>query len=70
VPEVAFAGLPDVRDVQVAGDTVHCIVDGTADALVKAAARFTVISVTSAEPDLEEVFFASYAPKEDGPGAA
>jgi ABC-2 type transport system ATP-binding protein len=70
VPEAAFAGLTDVRDLQVAGDTVRCVVDGTADALVKAAARFTVISMTSAEPDLEEVFFAYYASKEDGPHAA
>src|SRR5215211_5572177 len=58
VPEAAFRGLPDVRDVQVAGDTVHCVVDGTVDAIVKAAARFTAISVTSAEPDLEEIFLA------------
>jgi ABC-2 type transport system ATP-binding protein len=64
VSEAAFADLPDVRDVQVVGDTVRCTVQGTADALIKAAAQFTVISLTSAEPDLEEVFFAYYAERE------
>lgn len=57
----AFADLPDVRELAVDGDVLRCVVDGKADAIVKAAARFTVVSLLSHEPDLEEVFLAYYA---------
>jgi ABC-2 type transport system ATP-binding protein len=46
--------------VAVAGGVLHCKLNGRADALVKAAARHTVISLLSEEPDLEELFFTYY----------
>jgi ABC-2 type transport system ATP-binding protein len=61
VPPGAFEGLPDVRDVQVDGTLLRCVVEGRADALVKAAARYTVLTIRSAEPDLEAAFLAYYA---------
>jgi ABC-2 type transport system ATP-binding protein len=70
VPAAAFADLPDVRDVSVDGATVRAVVEGRADALVKAAARFTVLTVRSHEPDLEDAFLAYYAPEEVGRRAA
>ncbi len=61
VPSSAFARLPGVRDVRVEGDMLQCVVEGCADALVKAAGRFTVVSFRSRESDLEEIFLTYYA---------
>jgi ABC-2 type transport system ATP-binding protein len=56
----AFAGLPDVDDVQVHGDVLRCTVRGPMDALVKAAARFEVVDLQSQQPGLEELFLHYY----------
>lgn len=64
VTEAEFAALPGVSEVSVVGTTLHCRLDGRADALVKAAAGHTVVGLLSEEPDLEELFFGSYARKE------
>ncbi|RCG23387.1 ABC transporter ATP-binding protein [Sphaerisporangium album] len=61
VPEEAFRDLPGVRDLKVEGASVSCTIDGRPDALVKAAARFTVVHMVSAEPDLEEIFLTYYS---------
>ncbi|MEV0203226.1 ABC transporter ATP-binding protein [Nonomuraea sp. NPDC050691] len=61
VPREAFEGLPGVRDLRVEGAGVRCTIDGRPDALVKAAARFTVVHLVSAEPDLEEIFLTYYS---------
>ncbi|GII84146.1 ABC transporter [Sphaerisporangium siamense] len=61
VPEEAFRDLPGVRDLKVEGANVVCTIDGRPDALVKAAARFTVVHMVSAEPDLEEIFLTYYS---------
>jgi beta-exotoxin I transport system ATP-binding protein len=60
VPPSEFAPLPGVGEVSVTGNTLHCRLSGRADALVKAAARHTVVSLLSEEPDLEELFFTYY----------
>lgn len=56
----AFSGLPGLRDVRAEGDTLHCTVEGNADALVKTAARFTVVSMLSQALDLEDAFLEHY----------
>ncbi|MEU9890090.1 ABC transporter ATP-binding protein [Sphaerisporangium sp. NPDC051011] len=61
VPEEAFRDLPGVRDLKVEGASVSCTIDGRPDALIKAAARFTVVHMVSAEPDLEEIFLTYYS---------
>lgn len=61
VPREAFEGLAGVRDLRVEGASVRCTIDGRPDALVKAAARFTVVHMVSAEPDLEEIFLTYYS---------
>ncbi|MFB4282383.1 ATP-binding cassette domain-containing protein [Nonomuraea sp. MTCD27] len=61
VPRTAFEGLPGVRDLRVEGASVRCTIDGRPDALVKAAAKFTVVHLVSAEPDLEEIFLTYYS---------
>ncbi|MFB4293007.1 ATP-binding cassette domain-containing protein [Nonomuraea sp. ATR24] len=61
VPAEAFAGLPGVRQLRVEGAALSCTIDGRPDALVKAAARFTVVHLVSEEPDLEEIFLTYYS---------
>jgi ABC-2 type transport system ATP-binding protein len=60
-----FAALPGVSDVTVTDTVLHCRLDGRADALVKAAARHTVIGLRSEEPDLEELFVTYYRGADD-----
>ncbi|MEV4514201.1 ABC transporter ATP-binding protein [Dactylosporangium sp. NPDC049525] len=60
VPASDFAGLPGVTDLVVDGAVVRCTVDGKLDALIKAAARHTVVDLISTEPDLEETFLSYY----------
>jgi ABC-2 type transport system ATP-binding protein len=55
-----FAALPGVGDLRVDGTVLRCRLAGRADALVKAAARHTVVDLLSEEPDLEELFFDYY----------
>jgi ABC-2 type transport system ATP-binding protein len=65
VPAAEFAALPGVSDVTVRDTVLHCRLDGRADALVKAAARYTVIGLLSEEPDLEELFVTYYRGADD-----
>jgi ABC-2 type transport system ATP-binding protein len=64
VPSAAFRGLPSVRDVIGMGDVIRCSVAGPLDAVVKTAARFEVVDVTTHEPSLEEAFLAYYGKDE------
>jgi ABC-2 type transport system ATP-binding protein len=61
VPVEDFASVPGVRDLSVDGPVLRCRLDGVADALVKAAARHTVVTLSIEEADLEELFFHHYA---------
>ena len=67
VPEDAFNRLPGVRNIRSEGNAVHCTIDGSVDAVIKAAANFEILNITSHELDLEEIFLAYY--KEGGNGA-
>jgi ABC-2 type transport system ATP-binding protein len=64
-----FAEIPGVSDLVTDGASLRCRLNGRADALIKAAARHTVVSVLSEEPDLEDLFF-SYYERGDGHDAA
>lgn len=65
VPADAFSKIEGIRDVRVEGSTLRCVVEGKADALVKAAARFTVVSVVSEASDLEDLFLRYYSEQEN-----
>jgi ABC-2 type transport system ATP-binding protein len=65
VPAAACETLPGVRDLRVEGAGVRCTIDGRPDALIKAAAKFTVVHLVSAEPDLEEIFLTYYSGEEE-----
>jgi ABC-2 type transport system ATP-binding protein len=55
-----FRSLPGVDDVTVDGDTVTVAFEGTADAVVKAAARHGVRAIRPRETDLEDIFLRYY----------
>ncbi len=60
VPAGAFEGLPGVKEATVRENFAHFMVEGTIDALVKAAAQFEVLDIVSEEADLEEIFLTYY----------
>ncbi|GIE78436.1 ABC transporter [Actinoplanes philippinensis] len=55
-----FAGLPGVTDLRVTATTLRCRLTGSPDALLRAATRHTVTSLTATEPALEDLFHAYY----------
>ncbi len=59
-PPGAFDGLPGVREVERHGATVSFVLEGPADPLVKAIARYEVLGIDSHEADLEDVFLSLY----------
>ena len=71
VPVEAFAQLEGVTNVErlTDGRALRLAMQGSADAVIKAAAHYPVVSLTSYEPSLEDVFLRYYegdgeAPKE------
>jgi ABC-2 type transport system ATP-binding protein len=60
VPAALFERLPGVVEVVVSGGVVRCAVEGSVDALIKAAAGYELVNLVSHEPDLEEIFLAYY----------
>src|SRR5229473_2902758 len=69
VPAETFKTLEGVADVEALnhGHGVRLAMQGPADAVIKAAARFSVVSLTSYEPSLEDIFLRYY--EGDGPRA-
>lgn len=59
-----------MSDVEVHDSTLRCHLAGIADALVKLAARYTVVDFTSAPPDLDAMFLQFYETGRDHDGAA
>lgn len=59
-----FRAIPGVRTVEAAGALLHVSFEGSADAVVKAAAAHEVLSVRSREDELEDIFLRYY--QEDG----
>ncbi len=62
VPPEAFKTLEGVESVEALADgrTLRLTVSGGEDAVVKAAARYSVVTMTSHEPGLEEIFLRFY----------
>ncbi len=71
VPADQFKTIEGVTEVERlnSGDAIRIAIQGPADAVIKAAARYPVVSLTSYEPSLEDIFLRYYegdgkAPKE------
>jgi ABC-2 type transport system ATP-binding protein len=60
VPAAVFERLPGVVEVAVSDAVVRCAVQGSVDALIKAAASYELVNLVSHEPDLEEIFLSYY----------
>ena len=62
VPVEDFNALPDVESAEALADghTLRLFVSGGLDSIVKAAARHPVVSLTSHEPSLEDIFLRYY----------
>jgi ABC-2 type transport system ATP-binding protein len=76
VPAETFKTLEGVADVETLdhGHAVRLAMQGSADAVIKAAANFPVVSLTSYEPSLEDIFLRYYesdaAPAKEAQGVA
>ncbi|MEO6891744.1 MAG: ABC transporter ATP-binding protein [Ktedonobacteraceae bacterium] len=62
VPSEAFKGLAGVEQVETLanGYTLRLTVQGQADAVIKAAAQYPVLTLVSHEPSLEDIFMRYY----------
>jgi ABC-2 type transport system ATP-binding protein len=62
IPIEMFKALDSVEHVETLanGHTLHLFVQGQADAVIKTAAQYSVLTVTSHEPSLEDVFMRYY----------
>ncbi|MBA2285452.1 MAG: ABC transporter ATP-binding protein [Ktedonobacteraceae bacterium] len=62
VPSEAFQGLAGVEQVETLanGHTLRLTVQGQADAVIKAAAQYPVLTLVSHEPSLEDIFMRYY----------
>jgi ABC-type multidrug transport system ATPase subunit len=62
VPAEAFKTLDGVAQVETLteGHTLRLVMQGGADAVIKAAAHYAVVSLTSHEPSLEDIFLRYY----------
>jgi ABC-2 type transport system ATP-binding protein len=65
-PPAAFTALPGVREVKAAGATLIVAFEGSADAVVKAAAAHEVRAIRSRDDDLEEIFLRYYRAESPG----
>ena len=62
----AFAALPSVSQVKASDHTLQFVVQGDVDPVVKKAANYPVLTMTSHEPTLEEAFLTYYRGSGDG----
>jgi ABC-2 type transport system ATP-binding protein len=63
-PVAAFTQLAGVREIERHGQTVLFALQGEADPLIKALARFRVLGIDSHEADLEDIFLNLYRGEE------
>ncbi len=55
-----FAGIPEVISVEAVDGVIHVVVEGSVDAVIKAAAQLEVRRVVTHDTDLEDIFLAYY----------
>ena len=55
-----FVNLAGVSNLEIEGTVLRCVTVGSLDALIKAAARHTVIDIKIAPQDLEQIFLDLY----------
>jgi len=65
----AFAALPSVADVHTEGTTIWMSVGDGVDAIIKLAARYTLLDLNVEHPSLDEVFMGYYDQQPPAAGA-
>jgi ABC-2 type transport system ATP-binding protein len=60
VPETLFKGLKSIKEVQIDGEVVTCVVTGHLNEFTAALAKQDVVSIANRELELEEVFMKLY----------
>jgi ABC-2 type transport system ATP-binding protein len=65
-PPPDLSAIPCVRDASVADGVMRLHVEGPMDPLIKALAAHPVQTLTSEEPDLEEIFLSYYGARDEG----
>lgn len=65
-----FASIGEVDDLRIAGHTLTCLLHGSPDALLKAAAGHRVVGWTARDRDLEDLFMDVYRFGRDGVNGA
>ena len=72
VPADVFKAVDGVSEVEPLsnGHALRVAIQGSADAVIKAAARYPVLSITSYEPSLEDIFLRYYQPDGKAPKEA
>jgi len=64
VSSAEFSNLECVSNLNIDGNTLKCTTKGSIDALVKRAAKYTIIYIRSESQDLEELFLDMYRKKD------
>ena len=64
-PERGLEGIEGVTEAAISGDRARLRVEGPMDPLIKALASHEVVTMTSEEPDLDEIFLAYYGRDDD-----
>ena len=65
----AFAALPGVSDIHAQGTTIWMSVGDSIDAIIKLAARYTLLDLNVEHPSLDEVFLGYYDQHQPAAGA-
>ena len=65
-PRSGLQEVAGVREVKVSGDRAELRVEGSMDPLIKALSALEVVTITSEEPDLDEIFLAFYGGDDEG----
>jgi ABC-2 type transport system ATP-binding protein len=65
-PRRGLADVEGVREATISGDRAELRVEGSMGPLIKALAQLNVVTMTSEEPDLDEIFLAYYGRDDEG----
>lgn len=60
IPDGAFGDVDGISNLKIDGTVLTASITGSPDAIVKAAARHTLVGLSTREPTLEDIFLAYY----------
>ncbi len=63
VTKEVFAGIPNIRNLNIEGNKMRCVLQGEPDRLIKAACQHHITDLLSTQPSLEQVLADNYGIK-------